>query len=115
MIETNPTDKATSEWRFQLNILGLTLLLFAAGYIGKHLTALLTLKGASQVVAHYLGEIVLTAVSLYYAFSRAWGATPGQRFRVAWLERTLLFFYAGLAAVVLNIILLTISIILGVL
>src|SRR5262245_7243837 len=79
------SDDESREWTFHLNIAGLTLLLFAAGYIGKHFALLVPLPGASRVLAHYFGELVLTGVAVGLALWRAFGASRPHRPRVAWL------------------------------
>ncbi len=107
------SDDESRHWTFQLNIVGLTLLLFASGYIGRHILMLVPLTGWSRVPLHYLGELVLTAVAVQYAMGRAYGASERHRPRIAWLERSAVWFYVGLAAVVLNLILLTVAVVLG--
>jgi uncharacterized membrane protein YidH (DUF202 family) len=106
-------DDESREWTFQLNIAGLTLLLFASAYIGQHLAVLYPLSGASRIATHYLGELVLTAVAFGYALSRAFGASQPQRRRVDWLKRSPVWLYVGLAAVLVNLILLTVLLVLG--
>lgn len=106
-------DDDEREWNFQLNIAGLTLLLFAAGYIGQHVIALASLEGWSRIVSHYLGELVLTVVAFGYALSRAYGASRQRRDRVSWLEGSIVWFHVGLAAVALNVVLLTTLVVLG--
>jgi hypothetical protein len=106
-------DDGSREWTFQLNIAGLTLLLFAAGYIGQHLAVLAPVSGSPRILFHYLGELVLTAVSFGYALWRAYGASESHRDRVGWLKRSPVWFYVGLAAVALNLILLTVLLVLG--
>lgn len=101
------------EWTFQLNIAGLTILLFASGYIGQHLAVLYPVTSAAKLGMHYLGELVLTVVAFGYAMSRAFGASQPQRRRVDWLKRSIVWFYVGLAAVFVNLILLTVLLVQG--
>ena len=54
----------SQERTLQLNIAGLTLLLFASSYIGRHLATLMPLSGLPQLLAHYLGELVLDRKSV---------------------------------------------------
>lgn len=107
------SDDASREWTFQLNIAGLTLLLFASGYIGQHLALRVPMSGLPQILCHYLGEVVLTVVAFGYALSRAYGASEAHRSRVAWLKRSAVWLYVGLGAVGLNLILLTAGLMLG--
>lgn len=106
-------DEESREWIFQLNIAGLTLLLFASGYIGKHLAALVPMSGVFQIVSHYLGELVLTLVSFGYVMARAYGSSASRRHKVGWLKRSALWLYVGVAAVLLNLALLTVLVIMG--
>jgi len=101
------------EWTFQLNIAGLTLLLFASSYIGQHLAVLFPVTGGRRIAVHYLGELVLTGVALGYAMWRAFGASQPQRHHVDWLKRSPIWFYVGMASVVVNLILLTTLVVLG--
>ncbi|OAI55062.1 hypothetical protein AYO44_13605 [Planctomycetaceae bacterium SCGC AG-212-F19] len=103
----------SGKWTFQRNIVGLTLLLFASGYIGQHTTVLVSVSGWPRVMLHYLGELVLTFVAVGCAFWRAYGTSELHRERIAWLERSALWFYVGLGAVLLNVILLTAALVLG--
>jgi hypothetical protein len=100
-------------WTFQKNIVGLTLLLFAAGYIGPHAALLLPVSGLPRVLIHYSGEMVLAAVAVATALWRAFGAVERHRHRVAWLERSAVWFYVGLGAVALNVVLLTTALVRG--
>jgi len=106
-------DDAAREWNFQLNIAGLTMLLFAAGYIGQHLAVLVPVSGSTRIVFHYLGELVLTAVSFGYALWRAYGASESHRDRVGWLKHSPVWFWVGLGSVALNLVLLTALLVLG--
>jgi hypothetical protein len=106
-------DVESGKWTFQRNIIGLTLLLFASSYIGKHAALLMPLSGVPQVLIHYLGELVLTAVAVGAAVWRAYGTSERHRGRVAWLERSAVWFHVGLGAVALNLILLTAALALG--
>ncbi|MBL8795377.1 MAG: hypothetical protein JNM56_15845 [Planctomycetia bacterium] len=106
-------DEEARQWNFQLNIVGLTLLLFAAGYIGQHLALLMPVSGWGQVAAHYLGELVLTIVAAITALSRAYGSHSQQRHRIAWLERSAVWLYIGVGAVLLNQGLLTAALLLN--
>ncbi len=106
-------DDNLREWNFQLNIAGLTLLLFASGYIGQHLALLFPVSGLPRILFHYSGELVLTAVAFGYAMSRAFGASEPQRRRVDWLKRSAVWLYVGLGAVLVNLILLTALLMLG--
>ena len=101
-------DDDSRDWCFQLNIAGLTLLLFASSYIGQHLAMLLPAKGLPQTLLHYSGEFVLTIVAFIYAMSRAYGASKPQQERVDWLKRSTVWLYVGLGAVTVNLVLLTI-------
>jgi hypothetical protein len=107
-------DGDSRKWTFQLNIVGLTLLLFSAGYIGKHAAVLVPLSGFPKVLLHYLGELVLTAMAVVTALWRAYGTSERHRSRVAWLERSATCYYLGLGLVVLNFLLLTLIVVLGV-
>jgi hypothetical protein len=106
-------DDELREWTFQLNIAGLTLLLFASGYIGQHLALLVPVSGAARIVFHYLGELVLTAVAFGYAMWRAFGASQPHRSRVDWLKRSPVWLYVGFGSVAVNMILLTVLLMLG--
>jgi hypothetical protein len=107
------SDDESRAWTFQMNIAGLTLLLFASGYIGTHLALLVPLSGWPRALAHYLGELVLTAVAVGVALWRAYGASEPHRGRVGWLMRSAVWLYVGLGAVVLNLMLLTALLMLG--
>ena len=107
------SDDESREWTFQMNLAGLTLLLFASGYIGKHFALLVPLPGTTRVLAHYFGELVLTGVAVGLALWRAFGTSRTHRPRVAWLKQSAVWFYVGLGAVVLNLVLLTAALILG--
>ena len=106
-------DDESREWTFQLNIAGLTLLLFASGYIGQHLAVLFPVTGGPRIAMHYFGELVLTAVAFGYAMWRAFGASQPQRGHVDWLKRSPVWLYIGLGAVLVNLILLTVLLIQG--
>src|SRR5262249_37173573 len=73
------SDDESREWNFQLNLAGLTLLLFASGYIGQHLALLLPLSGWPRVLVHYSGELVLTALAVGAAMWKAYGASEPHR------------------------------------
>jgi len=107
------SDDESRAWIFQMNIAGLTLLLFASGYIGPHVALLMPLAGWSQALVHYLGELVLTCVAIGLALWRAYGASEPHRGRVAWLKQSTVWFYIGLGAVVVNLVLLTAVLMLG--
>jgi hypothetical protein len=107
-------DAESRKWTFQLNIVGLTLLLFSSGYIGKHAAVILPQSGFLRALMHYLGELVLTAMTVAIALWRAFGTSARHQHRVAWLEQSAVCFYVGLGAVVLNFLLLTLAVILGV-
>lgn len=109
------SDHKSQEWNFQVNMAGLTLLLFATGYIGQHLTQLMPPSGVSRVLVHYLGELVLTVVALGLALWRAFGASQLHQGRVAWLRGAAVCFYVGLAAVALNVAMLAVLLVLDLL
>lgn len=106
-------DVESGKWTFQRNIVGLTLLLFASSYLGKHAALLMPLSGTPQVLIHYLGELVLTGVAVAAALWRAFGTSEQHRARIAWLERSAVWFYVGLGAVALNLVLMTAAMTLG--
>lgn len=101
------------ERTFQMNIAGLTLLLFASSYIGRHLATLIPLSGIPQLLAHYLGELVLTAVAVGIALWRAYRSSEPHRGRVGWSDQSPVWLYVGLGAVLLNLTLLTVLLIQG--
>src|SRR5262245_60828938 len=103
----------SQERTFQLNIAGLTLLLFASSYIGRHLATLMPLSGIPQLLAHYLGELVLTAVAVGIALWRAYRASEPRRGRLGWLNQSPVWLYVGLGAVGLNLLLMTALLIQG--
>lgn len=96
---------------FQLNIAGLTLLLFASSYIGRHLAVLMPVSGIAQLLVHYLGELVLTAVAVGFALWRAYRAT--RHGRAGWLTQRAVWLYVGLGAVTLNLVLMAVLLLLG--
>jgi hypothetical protein len=102
------------KWTFQLNIMGLTLLLFASGYIGRHAALLMPVSGFPQLSMHYLGESVLTVVAVLTALWRAYGTSERHYHRVAWMEKSAVCFYLGLGAVVLNVLLMILAVVMGV-
>ena len=113
MVSSAMSDDESRDWTFQMNIAGLTLLLFASGYIGKHFSLLIPQSGFPQVLVHYLGELALTGVAFGLAIVRAFGASARHRGRVAWLKQSAVWFYVGLGAVVLNLVLMTAGLMLG--
>src|SRR5262245_51482523 len=110
---TKMDDSDSRKWTFQLNIVGLTLLLFSFGYIGQHAAVLIPLSGMPRALMHYLGEIVLTAIAVMLAVSRAYGTSERHSRRVAWLEQSMVCYYFGMASVVINFLLLTLAVIVG--
>ena len=107
------SDDESRAWTFQMNIAGLTLLLFASSYLGRHLAILIPLSGIAKLLTHYLGELVLTAVAVGVALWRAYRSSDPDRGRAGWLDRVPVWLYVGLGAVGLNLVLMTVLLIQG--
>ena len=97
----------------QKNIYGLIFLLYSVTYIANHAIAIFMLKGLSNEILHYSGEVILILCAVAYGASNLLAKSSDGKRYLGIFQRIPILFWLGCGGVLLNAFLLIVSFITG--